>query len=428
MFKSIVILVLVAVVSQAQLLTSRFTTSFYGWQGIDSARAKTLYVRGYETIHLNLANEQYQFLSNVQLSNDFGTTITTDPELRISSLMVKGNNIGGFVDISMGRQFVYAGVGAGIIDGCVVSTKLLQNTLGVTTYGGLNVIHTREWNLNQSLLENSLYGALVSYSPMENGTLGISYMSKLWKREHYLGIRPNLADSSFDPQYVVFYSRPNEEEFTSIDVLYDVPETFTFYARSDYNMLSEEISRAQFSTKYFVLKNLSLAAEYIFHEPRLAYNSIFSVFNYGSTKEIEGSVEYQIFSTVRIFARFANVAYVDDNSRRLSLGGMYKYLTFNYTQNFGYAGDLNGVNIFVVYPLAERNFTPSFGVGYASYKLSKELPSNSVLSVLAGATYRPFKMLTTDLQVQWMNNKQYKSDTRVFLKMSYYFSDYFNVL
>lgn len=429
MFKTNLALIFAVVfASHAQLLTSRFTTSFYGWQGIDSARSSTLYARGYEQVHLNIANEQFQFLTNFQVSNDFGTAIALDPELRISSLMVKGNNIGGVADISVGRQFVYAGVGSGIMDGYLLERKFFDNTFGITAYGGLNVIRTRDWNLNQSLTDNSMYGALLSYSPIENGAIGISYMSKLWKRESYSGIRPNLADSSFDPQYVVFYSRPNEEEFTSIDLLYDSPESFNVYARSDYDMIGEKFSRAQISAKYFVVKNLSIAADYLFHEPRLAYNSIFSVFNFGSTKELEGSVEYQILPKTRLFARFANVSYVDDNSQRLSIGGMYDFLTFNYTKNFGFAGDLNGINVFAVYPLQDLLLTPSVGFGYASYKLSKEAPSNSVLSLLAGVTYRPMKMLMTDFQLQWMNNPQFKNDLRVFIKASYYLSDKLNLL
>ncbi len=426
MFKTMVAMLLaVAFTSQAQFLTSRFTTSFYGWQGIDSARAKTFYARAYEQVQLNVAGEHYQFNTNFQASNDFGTTIAADPELRISSLMVKGKNIGGLTEISVGRQFVYAGVGAGIIDGGLISAKFFDDMIGITAYSGLNVIRTRDWNLNQSLAENSLSGALLTVAPIENGTIGVSFMNKYWKRSKFNVVR---ADSLFNPQTVVVYSNPNEEQYASMDLSYELHSSLSLYARSDYDVNTEEISRTQFSAKYNLTKELNIGAEYLFRQPRVAFNSIFSVFDFSSTKEIEGSVEYQLLPQSRIYARFANVKYSYESSQRLSIGGMYEFLSFNYSQNFGYAGELSGINVYAAYPLMENTLTPTVGFGYATYKNAKENPNNTVMNFLLGANYRIMKNLSSDVQFQWMKNPQFNTDSRVFVRVSYFLSDNLNLL
>jgi hypothetical protein len=128
------------------------------------------------------------------------------------------------------------------------------------------------------------------------------------------------------------------------------------------------------------------------------------------------------------FARFANVAYVDESSQRLVVGGTYDVFSATYTQNFGYAGELNGISFQALYPMLERTLTPMCAVGYASYKQSKDEPSSNVLNGTVGVVYRPVQTLSTDLQVQWISNPQYNSDMRIFLKINYWFSEKLNWL
>ena len=196
--------------------------------------------------------------------------------------------------------------------------------------------------------------------------------------------------------------------------------------QKNYDFYKEDISRVQAFTRVTATDQISATIEYLFREPRVAYNSIFSVFNTNSTKEIEGGIEYRPMAKTFLFARFANVEYVDDNSQRLAIGGTYDFISAAYTQNFGYAGELNGISVQAAYPMMERMITPTVGVGYASYKQSKSDPSNTVVNVSAGAVYRPVKTLSTDVQLQWMQNPQFDSDVRLFLRFTYWLSDRMN--
>jgi hypothetical protein len=425
MFRKIFIgLVLLSAGASAQLMTGRLTTSFYGFEGRDTALAKVLYLRAYENVYFNAASGDYSFNMNAMVSNDFGSTIETDPELRVNSFLMKVKNIGGFADISAGRQFVFAGVGSGLIDGISGSAKLLDNSLIVQGYGGSNVIQSREIRKNY-IGTNGLFGGQITYAPIEDGAVSVSYMNKRWKRKPYTALR---MDSLFNPYSIVINSRPNEEELASVDLEYQYEQAYSIQAKTDYDFRTEELSKIQTFARVGVVNDLNVTAEYIYRQPRVAYNSIFSVFNTNSTKEIEGGIEYRPMLKTFLFARFANVDYVDESSQRIVVGGMYDFISATYTQNFGYAGELNGVSVQASYPMMERTFTPMCAVGYATYKLDKADAASDVFNGTLGATYRPFQTLSTDLQMQWMSTPQYKSDMRIFLKINYWFNEKLNWL
>lgn len=404
--------------ASAQLITGRSTTSLYSFQGLDSALAKVTNVRAYENVYLNIAKDDISFTMNALVSNDFGSTIATDPELRISSLMVKVRNIGGLADLSAGRQFVFAGAGYGLIDGMIGSLRVLDRSVTIVGYGGTNVTRTRDIR-KQWIGNNGMFGGQVIYAPVEQGSIAVSYMNKRMIRKPYDAVR---ADSLFNPYIIVINSLPLAEELASLDVEYDF-HTVLLQAKSDYDFESEALSRIQAFTRVSISDELGATAEYIFREPRLAYNSIFSVFNVNSTKEIEGGIEYRPMTKTFLYARFGNVQYVDESSQRLVVGGTYDFISAAYTQNFGYAGELNGISLQAVYPLGDRTLTPSLGFGYASYKQDKNDASSTVVNATAGVAFRPIKALSTDLQLQWMNNPLYNSDVRLFLKATYWFNE-----
>ena len=98
------------------------------------------------------------------------------------------------------------------------------------------------------------------------------------------------------------------------------------------------------------------------------------------------------------------------------------YGSLTYRKTLGYAGELDAVSLYSAYTLFEGFFTPSVGVSYTSYKLSADSETNSLTTLLVGANVRPFRVLSFDLQGQYMDNKIYKNDLRVFFKLNYWFN------
>lgn len=82
---------------------------------------------------------------------------------------------------------------------------------------------------------------------------------------------------------------------------------------------------------------------------KIRYNSIFAVFDYGNTQEIELGADYQISKTFTLLGKFGNVQYKDENSQRVGLGISTAYGNINYRKTFGYAGELDAVSLYTGY-------------------------------------------------------------------------------
>ncbi len=409
--------------TQAQFVTGRFTTSLYGWQGTDANASKLNFVRGYENVQLSANSGDFSFATNLQASNDFAAKIGTDPELRLSSLVLRARNIISLLDLSAGRQYVFGGVGNGIIDGLDLKSSLLGGLVSAQVYGGYNVMDTRVINWKKSLANNSFFGAQLTGRPLENLSLGLSYMNRRREPDAFTVVR---LDSLLNPYLVTLYSTPYEEEYASVDANYDVLPDVNLYGRGDYDLNFERISRAELNARVGVLTSLYLTADVLHREPRVAYNSIFAVFNSNSTEEVEGGADYLIGAAIRTYARYAFVRYRDDNSQRLTLGGTYDIVSASFTHNFGFAGDLNGIALQAAYPLRDRVFIPMISAGYGSYKISPEAATNNVVNGSLGLTYRPVPSASANIQMQYTQNRLYSSDVRIYLNFTYWFSDKLN--
>lgn len=408
-----------------QRVTGRLATSVATWEGRTATREKTTFVRGTQNVNLDVAGSALSFSTSFFVSNDFSSDIGTDPELRLSTLALRGRDIFGAASFSLGRHFVASGIGSGYVDGLSVSGSVLDNRVTILAYGGYDVVNTREINLNKNFSDNALYGARLAVIPMERTSIGLAYMNR--SRESG-SIRVTRIDSLFNPYTVVLAQLPEREEMVSADATIGFVNDLLLNVRGDYDILGEKVHRTQVFARYALMRSLSVTGEFIQREPRIGYNNIFSVFTQKSSTEIEGGVEYEATPLLRGYARFGHVAYTDESSQRLIVGGSYDFLSFTYTQNFGYAGELNGVTVQAVYPMMERMLIPSVALGFAGYKASKDDPSNTVVSVTAGATWRPVQSFSTNASVQWAKNPVFSNDVRLFLTASYWFSDRLNIL
>jgi len=104
-----------------------------------------------------------------------------------------------------------------------------------------------------------------------------------------------------------------------------------------------------------------------------------------------------------------------------------KYASASFSWNTGYGGELAAFSVNAGYPLFNKVITPTVMIGYAHYKLNEDAPTSGALSAALGAVYRPMSVLSLDVQVQWIQNKVYGSDMRLFLRGSYQLSERLNI-
>lgn len=421
-------LVLAASDSHAQRLQARFVTSAYAWERYDSVGTSSQHLFGYQTVQLSLAGEKLSFHTYLQGFNDFAGPVKNDPTLRLYNLYLKLSNIGGMVDLSAGRQTIFAGVGNGTVDGALASAKFLDSRLRVSGYYGLLPSPGYKASLIENAADNSMLGGQVVASPVDFAKVSVSYMQKHIKPETYFAIR---RDSLFNPYLTEIKPMAMTEEYLSGDFNIDYEEFVSAYARFDYDLLLEKNSRMQLFTRVSpfsassvtALRPLSITAEYLQREPRLLYNSIFSVFSYNTLKEYEVGAEYAFGTTWQVFAKYGSVSYNDATQNQITIGVNGEHASLSLTRNNGDGGELSAASLNVGYPLFDNKLTPTLLLGYAHYKLSEYSPKlDDALSVAVGAVYRPLRMLSVDAQAQWIQNKIYSSDMRFFVRVNYLLS------
>ncbi|MGD1044096.1 MAG: hypothetical protein ABR936_02080 [Bacteroidota bacterium] len=409
--------------TSAQFLQLRLVSSANAWQQQDTVGQSSNHMFGYQTVQLSLAGENLSFHTYLQGFNDFAGPLKNEGTIRFYNFYLKYTNLFEMLDLSLGRQAIFAGVGNGTIDGGVASVRLLDSRLRVLGYYGALPSPGQKFEMISDQKDNTMFGAQIIGVPMDFARVSLSYMQKNIKPETYWAIR---KDSLFNPITTEISPSATAEQYMSGDLSIDY-NIISAYARSDFDLNQENFSRVQLFTRVKVMEPFSLTGEYIHREPRLSYNSIFWVFAYSTISEYELGAEYAICKDWQVFGKFGSVSYGDDNSNRITLGGSMKYASASFSWNTGYGGELAALSVNAGYPLFDNTLTPTIMVGYAHYKLESNTPTTDALSGAIGAVYRPIPALSLDAQVQWIQNKIYNNDVRLFLRGSYYFSDHLNI-
>jgi hypothetical protein len=405
----------------AQLVTGRLTTSFYTLQRFDSVGHSTAALRAYESMILSVAQDNVSLNTSVQGALTGAPDFGSQGRLRFYSLYLRVADIGHAVDLSLGRQAVYAGVGNGTIDGVLGRIHLFNRGVTVSAYGGA-AVGAEMTGVAKNWHDNMNFGGQVVTTLLSGARLGLSYMNRRQEVDPYWATRI-LDTATFRPGLVYIQPFSRSEQLGSVDASYRAGEHLSVYGRYDYDFNYEESSRGQAGARVEVLPDLTVTGDFLYRKPRVAFNSIFSVFTSEATTELEGGAEYSLTPLYRAFVRVANVKYTDDNAARWTVGVNGSYGSVSYSGSNGYAGELTSFNVQGIYPLLERKVVPSLGVSYASYKLSADSEKESALAVLLGATVRPWRTFSFDLQGQWLNNRLYAHDVRVQGKIMYWFSE-----
>jgi hypothetical protein len=403
--------------AQAQLVNGRFVTSLYTWEKFDTVNSSKTYLRGFQNVQLAVAE------GDVSLNTFLQGAVNTDGSVglvRAYNLYLRWANIGKAVDVTLGRQAVYAGAGYGTIDGVSARLRLLHDRVTVTGFGG--AAPSRDFSgVRKDYHDNLNFGGQVVTTAIPGARVGVSYMNRREQRDPYWTLR--ARDSSFNavPYYVTF--QPEAEELVSGDASYTYAELFSVYGRYDYDLHDSKTARIQAGGRVNVSPEVALTADYMHRLPRVSYNSIFSAFTLNAVDEIEGGVEYGFSRLVRGFARLASVSYSDERSTRWTIGVNAGYGSASYSGSNGYAGELQSFTLQGMYPLLDNMVVPSAGISFASYRLSPEDSRNDAWSIVLGGTVRPSRTFSFDVQGQWMTNTVYARDLRALVKLNYWFAE-----
>ena len=401
----------------AQNINGRFSSSLYTFERYDSLTSSEQYLRAYEMLNLNLNYGKVSVRSYLNFETDVMSKMQSDPRLRFYNLYLEARDIMDVATFRLGRQPIINSIAGGVYDGAALT--LTKNEFKLNAYFGGNVPAYQKLELIENFDENLLYGGKFTTTILPNFQFGVGYVNKNFQSQKYTANRLNPDLNLIE---VDIENKSNQYEFITGEVNYSQKGLVSIFTRYDYDLNFNQTSKFEFDARTDAVENWALNLYYNYREPKIRYNSIFAVFDYGNTHEIELGADYKINKTFTLMGKFGNVQYKDENSQRVGLGISTSYGNINYRKTFGYAGELDAISLYTGYTFFEGLLTPSVGLSYTNYKLSPDDEANNITTLMVGANIRPFRILSFDLQGQYMDNKIYKNDLRLFFKLNYWFN------
>lgn len=408
----------------SQTLSGRLTTSVYSYQQYDSLNKKSNHLRAYQLAEFAIAKGNVSFTTYLQGSTDFFGGIESDPHLRAYNVYLDIRRIARVADLRLGRQLIFAGVGRSMLDGLSLKLSPYHDVTLFAYIGGLPPADGSLKSVSSGLSDNYLYGAEVTTSLIPYTRISLSYINRHRLPESYQATRFDTTQPDGFRRYE-FQSSSTAEQYAGINASLQLPSRLMFYGRLDYDLNLLRPQWGEFSLWVPATNKLTFTAELVYRQPRLPYNSIFSVFDHRSNLEIRAGANYAITQRTQAFVRFGTITYEGDNgstSTRITLGASTQYGSFTYSKDVGFAGKMDIISVQALYPIISRSFMLTGGISYGRYKLDPNLgPTETVLTALGGVRYQPLPTVTFDVQGQFLSNHVYSSDARIFLRGSYWF-------
>lgn len=401
----------------SQNINGRFSSSLYTFERFDSASTSKTYARTFQMLSLNFGKQNLWLRTNLNLEGEIAETVLNNPRLRFYNLYLDVTNIWDLLSFKLGRQPLFNSVAGGIFDGATLSLKYEGYKLKVY-YGG-NVPAYQELKLTDNWKDDYVFGGEFTVYAIQDLRIALKYVDKNFKSISYSALR---LDANLNPITKEIENNSRQYQFITGEVSYSKQNLFRVDTRFDYDMNFKTTSKLELSGRYEQVDNLGISLYYNYREPRIRYNSIFSVFDYGNTWEIEGGVDYKIEDAYTVTGKFANVSYKEETSQRLTLGLASPYGTLTGRKSFGYAGEMDAISLYTAFTTLEGLITPSLGFAFTRYKQSVSSPRNELISLLAGFNLRPWRAISFDFQGQYLNNKIYNNDWRLFFKLNYWFN------
>jgi len=408
---------LLQTIISSQNLNGRFSSSIYSFERHDVTESYN-YLRTFQSLMLNAKYGKFALKTRLNYEVDAKYNLVNDSRLRFYNIYLEGRNLyNNLLTFKVGRISLFNNVSSGTYDG----GNLLLNYEGykLDLFYGANVPAYQKFEITSDWANNYVFSGKLNINKFKDFRIGLSYVDKNYAPQSYETIR---LDENYDPIKYLIQNSSNQFKYASADVSYNLENKLNIYTRYDFDLNFNTTSRFELNGRYDQIENWGFNLYYNYRAPQIRYNSIFAVFDYGNTHEIEGGIDYKFNPNFTITGKFANVIYKDDNSQRATIGLNTKFGSVSYRKTFGYAGELDALSIYTARSFFDGFITPSIGLGYTTYKLSADDEANNIVSLLAGVNVRPWNVLSFDLQGQYFNNKIYQNDFRILFKLNYWFN------
>ncbi len=385
-------------ISSAVELKTNITTYFnaYQTQPLDSTE-KTSFLRAYQSFQFDLNRIGTKNLSvhtYFRSTTDFKHKNSTDPSTKIYNAYIDWKNIKKILDLKLGRQFLYVGVGNGTMDGFRFDLRPKQK-VQLTGYVGFQLPEF-QWTKIDSWDKSHIFGGEIATTYLRDTRLAASYVRK----ERGTGPEQHLIGANLTHRH----------------------RTCDFFSQYSYDLVYKRTQNFTFRTDGAAIRGkLYLSAEYQYRRPGILSSSIFSVFKQDTYSSLRFVGAYQPIKNFKLSSEYDLTLYKSDNSNRFRLGFEYAYVGVGMYLRRGYGGESNGVYGKLIYTL-KKNLAFSASADYGRYKIDEEQESkDDVFALASRVEWEPIRNLKIALEVQDVRNKIKTYDLRLQGKASYRF-------
>ncbi|NOZ56645.1 MAG: hypothetical protein GXO73_07645 [Calditrichaeota bacterium] len=397
--------------ARAQSVRARLNTAVYTWQSVPGATGSATHVRAYQVVNLTvgrIVTPRLSFHAYTAVMSDLSGKILDDPRAWLYNayfrLALRG------AEIRLGRQRVFAGVGFGTIDGLRVIARAFKR-VEVDVFGGPRMPLDNGFGISDAG-DNAMWGGRLRTIGWRNTRVALSFVEK-----------HRVRHASLDPsEFLVDYQllkavNSLEQRRVGLDIWQGFGRKTSLGARLDYDLLMSRIQRAEVNARAGV-GSFQFGLDYIFRNPLVDANSIFSVFAQESNWEVAGRVLYFFTPSTGVFVRVAHVGLEGISTNRVTFGFRSKGGYLGLSSNSGYGGDRWGVVGDYRWRLSKRlwlNLGSNYGI-YRYYGLDGDW--EHTLAAYFGATTWLRRGLRLDAELQGLQNRHVDSDLRFLVRLS----------
>lgn len=391
-------------------LNARLTASLHSWERQDTDSTSVAHNTVHQLVSLSLKDLGVKGLSIHAYGRGFLHAEGADSRRRLAlySAYADWKGIARRLDLRLGRQRVFAGVGRGTFDGAG-ATVSFPRSVKLLAYAGVAAPEDRSTGV-RSWDEAHMYGLRASVRKWKT-TLSLSFAN-----ENRQAASGNLAN-------------PNGEEidltrFARRQVGGEIRSTYLqgtdLYGRVDVDAVYWRPSRIQIRGRRKATSNLTLSGGFDYRRPLIDANSFLSVFNSEANKEVEGTANYLLQNGSGLSGAYSVVFFSDDRTHRLRLGLSRGASTISYYRRSGYGGDRDGISLGSRHALSSK-VSLRGSVNYSKYRLSDaQEDRNKALAGILALDYSNTGKWAASLEGHVLENTEYDYDLRLFAKVTWW--------
>lgn len=419
----VLVLIFVSAIAKAQSVNFSLSTYFYSWERADSINNdfKTTHLKGYQNMLFGVTQKKWSLNSSLLAQEDIVKESGDGFDYSFYNLYIKGTSLWNALDVGIGRQYVFAGVGNTSVDGLSLRYKAGMNKqYQLSVYGGALTPGNYDFQSYPAFHNNFIFGSKFSYYGDQGFTGSLSYLIKRKKYDPYYAPR---IDSMYKTTEELIVTDSRDQQLIGLNLNYTGKKNYTIFGKAFYDVYLEKFYQAEFNISYPV-KNFRISADYTYRGAQLTYNTTFwtmaQFWPLSHYQLLEGSVDYTLSNGMNLFASLSNVFYIDDNSLKYQAGFKSPGYGLYYVGYSGYSRESNGAVGYFYRQLIPEKLSGNITLNYSNYNLG-DYSSNyeNQFSGILGIAYRPNRQFTIDAQGQFLANRIYSIDSRFLLGVTY---------